>query len=155
MDEFKVRKADLFEKGTQNKSSEFRELRDNLAAAENNFKSATNKAAELRRELKNMVVVEDLDEDIKAAEKALQDAQNAAEKLKSNLDSVTADELARAFDEAKKKLEGLSSIDLGEITNIDDLTNLLNRFTNEGVEGLVRSLSDAGVEIRELGNAND
>ena len=54
MDEFKVRKAGLFERGTQNKSSEFRELRDNLEAAENNFKGATDRAAELRRELKNM-----------------------------------------------------------------------------------------------------
>lgn len=68
MDEFKARKADLFTKGTQNKSSEFRTLRDDLVAAENNFKTATDKAADLRRELKNMVVVGDLDAQIEEAE---------------------------------------------------------------------------------------
>ena len=154
MDEFKVRKAELFTKGTQNKSSEFRELRDNLAAAETNFKGATDRAAELRRELKNMVVVGDLDAQIEAAEQSLKEAQAAAEQLKTKLDNVTATEFSRAFDEAKKKLEGMSGIDLSEIINIDDLNNLLQRFTNEGIQGLEDGLRKAGVEIRDLGNAN-
>lgn len=154
MDEFKVRKADLFAKGTQNKSSEFRTLRDDLAAAENNFKTATDKAADLRRELKNMVVVGDLDAQIEEAEQALKDAQAAADQLKQNLDKVTASEFSRAFDEAKKKLEGMSGIDLSKITNIDDLNNLLQRFTNEGIKGLEDGLRKAGVEINELGDAN-
>lgn len=154
MDEFKVRKADLFTKGTQNKSSEFRTLRDDLAAAENNFKTATDKAADLRRELKNMVVVGDLDAQIEEAEQALKDAQAAANQLKQNLDNVTASEFSRAFDEAKKKLEGMSGIDLSKITNIDDLNNLLQRFTNEGIQGLEDGLRKAGIEIRDLGNAN-
>jgi hypothetical protein len=72
-----------------------------------------------------MVVSTNLDKDIEAAKTALVEAQSAADKLKENLDNVTAAEFSRAFDEAKKKLEGMSGIDLSEITNIDDLNNLL------------------------------
>jgi hypothetical protein len=51
-----------------------------------------------------MVVVGDLEKDLKSAREALVDAQNKAALLKKNLDSVSASEFNRALDEAKKKL---------------------------------------------------
>ena len=154
MDEFKKRKADLFTRGTQNKSSEFRQLNQDLDAAQRNFDEATNKAGELKRELKNMVIQGDLDNDIKDAEKALENAQDAAEELKKNLESVKATEFSKAFDEAKKKLEALSDVDLSNVAKIDDLNELFKRFSEEGVEGVKKGVTEMKQKMEELGNVN-
>lgn len=154
MDEFKKRKADLFTRGTQNKSSEFRQLNQDLDAAQRNFDDATNKAGELKRELKNMVIQGDLDNDIKDAEKALENAQDAAEELKKNLESVKATEFSKAFDEAKKKLEALSDVDLSNVVKIDDLNELFKRFSEEGVEGVKKGVTEMKQKMEELGNVN-
>ncbi len=154
MEEFKATKAEMFANHNEGKSSAFRKLKQEVDAAEKSFKSAAREVDELNRELKNMVVVGDLDNDIQAAEKALEDAQEAAKKLRKNLDEVSADEFSKALGEAKKKLEELADVDLSEIGNIDDLNNLFKRFTNEGVEGLKKGLEEAGIEIKNLGQAN-
>ena len=148
-------KESMFDKGTQNYSQPYRELRDKVAAAEQAMNKASKTAKDLNQQFKNMVVVSDLENDLKSAQAALAEAQNKAALLKKNLDSVNASEFNRALDEAKKKLQGLSGIDLSKITNLDDLNKLFNDFTNEGVEGLKRGLQQAGIEIKELDNVND
>lgn len=154
VEQFKKSRPDLVEKNTLNYSKYYKPLRDELEEAKAALASARTEAKNFQRVFDNMVVVTDLDTDIKTAEESLQKAKNAAIQLKTNLDNVTATELSKAFDEAKKKLEGISDIDLSEITNIDDLNNLLQRFINEGVQGLEDGLRKAGVEIKNLGNAN-
>jgi hypothetical protein len=144
----------MFDKGTENSSKTYRDLRDRVSEAKKEMDDAATVANNLNRELKNMVVVEDLDNDIKEAEQALKDAQDAAEKLKKNLDSVKATEFTKAFDEAKKKLEGLTGIDLSEIGNIDDLNTLLKRFVNEGITGVRQGLEEAGIQVKQLGEEN-
>lgn len=148
-------KESMFDKGTQNYSKPYRELRDRVEEAKNNMNEAADAAKKLNNQLDNMVVVGDLENDLQNARDALVDAQNKAALLKKNLDSVSASEFNRALDEAKKKLQGLSGIDLSKITNLDDLNKLFDDFTNEGVEGLKRSLQQAGIEIKELDNVND
>ena len=123
-------KESMFDKGTQNYSQPYRELRDKVAAAEQEMNKASKTAKDLNQELKNMVVVSDLENDLKSAQAALAEAQNKAALLKKNLDSVNASEFNRALDEAKKKLQGLSGIDLSKITNLDDLNKLFNDFDN-------------------------
>ena len=148
-------KESMFDKGTQNYSKPYRELRDRVEEAKDKMNEAADAAKNLNNQLDNMVVVGDLEKDLQSAKDALVDAQNKAALLKKNLDSVSASEFNRALDEAKKKLQGLSGIDLSKITNLDDLNKLFDDFTNEGIEGLKRGLQQAGIEIKELDNVND
>ena len=107
-------KESMFDKGTQNYSQPYRELRDKVAAAEQAMNKASKTTKDLNQQFKNMVVVSDLENDLKSAQAALAEAQNKAALLKKNLDSVNASEFNRALDEAKKKLQGLSGIDLSK-----------------------------------------
>jgi hypothetical protein len=64
MEEFKATKAEMFANHNEGKSSAFRKLKQEVDAAEESFKSAAREVDGLNRELKNMVVVGDLDSDI-------------------------------------------------------------------------------------------
>ena len=154
MADLEKRKPHLWANKSWNRSQEFKDLNIELQTAQKHFDAASDKVNNLNRELKNMVVVGDLDDDIKNAKEALDNAQKAAIQLRQNLDNVTATEFTRALDEAKKKLEGLSGIDLSEIKSLDDLNDIFDRFTKEGISGLEDALQKAGLEVRELGNAN-
>ena len=155
MADLEKRKPHLWANKSWNRSQEFKDLNIELQTAQKHFDAASDKVNNLNRELKNMVVVGDLDDDIKNAKEALDNAQKAAIQLRQNLDNVTATEFTRALDEAKKKLQGLTGIDLSKIGNLDDLTSLFERFSKEGLEGVKRVVSQANIEVNNLGNTNE
>ena len=105
--------------------------------------------------LDKMYVPETVDKEINDIKARLEEAKNKATEFKDNLGNVKTTEINKALDEAKKKLQDLTGIDLSQIGNIDDLNNLLQRFTTEGVDGLKKGLQDAGIQVKELGTAND
>lgn len=125
------------------------------------YKKQLEKAEELRsayekaqEALNKMYVPQTVDSELDEIKKSLEQAKVKADEFEQNLNDIKATEVTKALEEAKKKLEGLSGVDLSKISSIEDLNNLFKRFSIEGVDGLKRGLQEAGVEIKELDSSN-
>ena len=104
--------------------------------------------------LNKMYVPQTVDSELDEIKKSLEQAKIKADEFEQNLNDIKATEVTKALEEAKKKLEGLSGVDLSKISSIEDLNNLFKRFSTEGVDGLKRGLQEAGIEIKELDSSN-
>lgn len=155
MAEFKARKATLFEKGTQNYSSEFRALNQELQNAQVKFGNAKQKADELKNSVNNMVVVTDLSSQIKQAETNLQNATMRSEEFKGKLESITLEQTNQALKTAIALLGTIEGVDLSNIKSIEDITRILEGFTKDGINSLQTSTQKANQSMENLSDTND
>ena len=131
-----------------------KDLQVEIKAAQEEAKKLADNAKQAEEYFKTLEVKETLTSKIENTKKALEEASQKSQDLQNNLNNIKADSLAKAMDEAKKKLEGLTGVDLSKITNIEQLNQLFEKFSQEGIEGFKKGVLEATGSIQQLDSAN-
>ena len=131
-----------------------KDLQVEIKAAQEEAKKLADNAKQAEEYFKTLEVKETLTSKIENTKKALEEASQKSQDLQNNLNNVKADSVAKAMDEAKKKLEGLTGVDLSKITNIEQLNQLFEKFSQEGIEGFKKGVLEATGSIQQLDSAN-
>lgn len=112
-------------------------------------------AQQANTELQKMYVPSKLDGELQTARGALEQASIKAQELKTNLNNVTADEANRALEQAKAKLQEITGIDLSNINSLQDLQNIFEQITQNGIDKFKQSLGQARSGVDELTGSNN
>lgn len=131
-----------------------KDLQAKIKAAEAEAKKLADKAKQTQEYFDSIEVEETLTSKIENTKKALEEATQKSQDLQNNLNNVKADSVAKAMDEARKKLEGLTGVDLSKITNIEQLNQLFEKFSQEGIEGFKKGVLEATGSVQQLDSAN-
>ena len=141
-------------KNTGAYSKAAKDLQVQIKAAQEEAKKLADNAKQTEEYFKTLEVKETLTSKIENTKKALEEASQKSQDLQNNLNNIKADSVAKAIDEAKKKLEGLTGVDLSKITNIEQLNQLFEKFSQEGIEGFKKGVLEATGSIQQLDSAN-
>lgn len=131
-----------------------KDLQVQIKAAQEEAKKLADNAKRAEDYFNSLEVKETLTSKIKNTKKALEEATQKSQDLQDNLNNVKADSVAKAMGEARKKLEGLTKVDLSKVTNIEQLNQLFEKFNQEGIEGFKKGVLEATRGIQQLDSAN-
>ena len=131
-----------------------KDLQVKIKAAQEQARKLADDAKKAEDYFNSLEVKETLTSKIENTKKALEEATQKSQDLQDNLNNVKADSVAKAMDEAKKKLEGLTGVDLSKITNIEQLNQLFEKFNQEGLESFKKGVLEATGGIQQLDSAN-
>ena len=131
-----------------------KDLQVQIKAAQEEAKKLADNAKQAEEYFKTLEVKETLTSKIENTKKALEEATQKSQDLQNNLNNVKADSVAKAMDEARKKLEGLTEVDLSKVTNIEQLNQLFEKFNQEGIESFKKGVLEATGSIQQLDSAN-
>lgn len=126
-----------------------------IAEAQQKAEQLKLSAQQANTELQKMYVPSKLDGELQTARGALEQASVKAQELKNNLNNVTADEANRALEQAKTKLQEITGIDLSNINSLQDLQNIFEQITQNGIDKFKQSLGQARSGVDELTGSNN